>query len=231
MNRNDFFGFEDGDRDFPFYNDESFFSIKNKIILLFSLILFIFLSFGNIKFFNGQEQIIFFFVTFIPLLLLTQGNLSTFFRKPSLNDFRLIIICYLCYEIYYLAVYAFFSLINFKTTQATNMDLNFLILMTNILQIISEEIFRAFVFILLLYLLYKITNNRKISIIISSLVMLVLFGLLHYNTYPNIVQILFFQGFGSIFELFGYLKTKNLVVAILIHLIINFSGWLVLMVR
>ena len=131
MHRNDFFEFEDNNMDFPFYKDGTFFSGKNLIITLLSIILFIFLSFGNIKFFNGQEQIIFFFVTFIPLLLLTQGKLSIFFRKLSLNDMRLIIICYLCYEIYYLAVYGFFSLINFKTTQITTMDLNFLIVLKN----------------------------------------------------------------------------------------------------
>ena len=50
---------------------------------------------------------------------------------------------------------------------------------------------------------------------------------MHVNTYGyNIIQILLLQGFGSIFEFLGYLKTKNLAIPIIIHLLINISSWI-----
>ena len=61
----------------------------------------------------------------------------------------------------------------------------------------------------------------------SEVFVLIIFGLLHVNTYSyNIIQILLLQGLGSIFEIFGYLKTKNLVIPIIIHLLINLASWI-----
>jgi hypothetical protein len=183
---------------------------------------------GPVKFYEGQEQIILFLITLIPLLLLTKCNLSSFFRKLSLNDIRLIIVSYIGYKIYYLIVYGFFQITNYTTTSAESyfLNLNLLTVIVNLLQIFSEEIFRIFIFLILMYYLYKYTNNRKISIITSTVIMLIVFGLLHVNTYGyNIIQIMLFQGLGSIFEFAGYLKTKNLAIPILIHILINISSW------
>lgn len=229
MSNVDFFDFEDKNIDFPFYNEKSIFDKNAIIIILSSLFLFTFLILGPIKFFEGQEQIILFLITIIPLLLLTKCNLGLFFRKISLNDLRLVIVSYIGYKIYYLIVYGLFQLTNYATTSSDiyfqNMDIFSLII--NILQIFSEEIFRIFLLLILMYYLYKYTKDRKKSIIISTVIMLIIFGLLHVNTYGyNIIQILLLQGFGSIFETFGYLKTKNLAIPILIHILINVSSWI-----
>jgi len=183
---------------------------------------------GPVKFYEGQEQIILFLITLIPLLLLTKCNLSSFFRKLSLNDIRLIIVSYIGYKVYYLIIYGLFQITNYTTTSAESyfQNINLLTVIVNLLQIFSEEIFRIFIFLILMYYLYKYTNNRKMSIIISTVIMLIVFGLLHVNTYGyNIIQIMLFQGLGSIFEFAGYLKTKNLAIPILIHILINISSW------
>ena len=122
-----------------------------------------------------------------------------------------------------------FQVTNYVTTSAESqfLNMNLLTLIINTLQIFSEEIFRIFLFLILMYFLYKYTNNRKKSIIISTVLVLIVFGLMHVNTYGyNIIQILLLQGFGSIFELLGYLKTKNLAIPIIIHLLINISSWI-----
>lgn len=228
MSNVDFFDFEDKSTDFPFYKENNVNEKKSKIIMLSSLFLFIFMILGPVKFYEGQEQIILFLITLIPLLLLTKCNLSSFFRKLSLNDIRLIIVSYIGYKIYYLIVYGFFQITNYTTTSAESyfLNLNLLTVIVNLLQIFSEEIFRIFIFLILMYYLYKYTNNRKISIITSTVIMLIVFGLLHVNTYGyNIIQIMLFQGLGSIFEFAGYLKTKNLAIPILIHILINISSW------
>lgn len=228
MSNADFFEFEDKSIDFPFYNEKNIYDKNSIIIILSSLFLFIFLILGPVKFFEGQEQIILFLITIIPLLLLTKCNLSSFFRKISFNDVRLIIVSYIGYKVYYLIIYALFQITNYTTTSAESQFINMdiLTLLVNFLQIFSEEIFRIFLFIFLMYYLYRYTNNRKKSIIISTIIMLIIFGLLHVNTYGyNIIQILLLQGLGSIFEFAGYLKTKNLAILIIIHVLINISSW------
>ncbi|MBE6486086.1 MAG: CPBP family intramembrane metalloprotease [Methanosphaera stadtmanae] len=228
MSNVDFFDFEDKSTDFPFYKENNVNEKNSKIIILSSLFLFIFMILGPVKFYEGQEQIILFLITLIPLLLLTKCNLSSFFRKLSLNDIRLIIVSYIGYKVYYLIIYGLFQITNYTTTSAESyfQNINLLTVIVNLLQIFSEEIFRIFIFLILMYYLYKYTNNRKMSIIISTVIMLIVFGLLHVNTYGyNIIQIMLFQGLGSIFEFAGYLKTKNLAIPILIHILINISSW------
>lgn len=230
----DFFDFEDKDIDFPFYNEKSVFDKNSIIMILSSIFLFIFLILGPVKFFEGQEQIILFLITLIPLLLLTKCNLGMFFRKISLNDLRLVIVSYIGYEVYYLIINALFAITNYTTTPPStyfqNMDIFAMIM--SFLQIFSEEIFRIFVLLLIMYYVYKYTKNRKKSITISTIIVLIIFGLLHVNTYGyNIIQILLLQGLGSIFETFGYLKTKNLAIPILIHVLINVASWVVLLLR
>lgn len=201
----------------------------NFTILLASTIIFIFLIYGPIKLPNGQEQILLFIVTFIMLLLFTKGNIGTFFRMPGKKDIRLIIICYILYEAWYIAVLAFFSLINYQTTQATPTDLNNFILATNMLQIIAEEIFRALLFLLLLKIVYNRGFPRKKAVIISIMLTLIVFGLLHFNSYQNILQILLIQGFGGFAEMYPYIKTKNLTLSVIVHILLNLASWSILL--
>ncbi|WP_323736845.1 CPBP family glutamic-type intramembrane protease [Methanosphaera sp. ISO3-F5] len=231
MNNNDFFDFEDKKYDFPFYNQENKQSQNGIKILLLSTIIFIFLITGPIKLPNGQEQILLFIVTLIMLLLFTQGNIGTFFRLPEKKDIRLIIICYILFEVYYIALLSFFSLIHFQTTSGVNNDLNTWILLINILQIIAEEIFKALMFLLVLKIIYSKGFSRKKSIIISTIIVLLIFGVLHYNSYPNIIQIVFMQGLGGFAELYPYIKTKNLTLSVLVHICINFASWIPFMLR
>ena len=64
----------------------------------------------------------------------------------------------------------------------------------------------------MLYLTYKLTGNRKISIVFASIVTLVMFDAYHFQ--PNmggwmrIVSDILIRGLGSIFEFYGYSKTK-----------------------
>lgn len=161
--------------------------------------------------------------------MLTKCDLSPYFRKLSLNDVRLIIVMYILGKVLYLITYFFLGLINFQTTSSTVTDLSAFTLFLNMFQIIGEEFFRISLFLLIMYMVYKYTNNRKTSIIISTVITLLIFGVLHINTYNNLIQILLFQGLGSIVELFGYIKTKNILVAIIIHILINLSNWVFLL--
>ena len=88
-----------------------------------------------------------------------------------------------------------------------------------IFSMMGEELIKFIPLMLFMRLVYKYTNNRKLSIIVSALIVMVFFGLLHYDpeTTP-LLSVIVIQGFGSIFELYGYIKTKNLFVPYLCHL-------------
>ncbi len=232
MNKNCYLYFEDTDEDFPFYNEKNFLKSKKGISLLFSVILFIFLILGPIKFYAFEEQLVLFFIMTIPFLYAVDGKYEILFKKPKFQDITTIITGWLGFETYFMLLQIFMNYINFKRVPGLHIPGLELTLIANLFQIIGEELFRAVLFLILLYIFYKLTNDRKKSIILSLLIVLPTFGLLHINSINSMIQILIIQGFGSIFETYGYLKTKNVVIAVLIHILVNlsssFTGLLVL---
>ena len=71
----------------------------------------------------------------------------------------------------------------------------------------------------LLRVIYKYSNNRKLSVIISVALILIMFASMHAFNPIMFIFALFIQGFGSIFEFYGYIKTKNVLVSFLCHLL------------
>ena len=90
-----------------------------------------------------------------------------------------------------------------------------------IVQLMGEELFKILLLIIVMFIIYHFTKNRRLSIIISSIVTMAIFGLAHYQ-YGPIIQILLIQGLGSIFDLYAYLKTKNVLVSYSAHLLFDF---------
>ncbi|MBQ6444029.1 MAG: CPBP family intramembrane metalloprotease [Methanosphaera sp.] len=66
--------------------------------------------------------------------------------------------------------------------------------------------------------MYKYTDNHKVSIIVSMIIVMIFFALLHLTDMKSLVSVLVLQGFGSIFEFYGYVKTKNLLAPYITHL-------------
>lgn len=225
MNKSNFLSFEEEGQDFPFYNKQGQYTKKDAYILLIAIILFTLLITGPIKFYNGQEQIIIFLTMTFMMLLFNRTNHGTFFKKPRKKDLRTIIVCYILFHVYYLVAVNFLQIIHYPTVQYPFTQITLMMLIIDTLQIIAEEIFRAMLLLLVLYITYQKTQKRKKSVIISMIITMTIFGLLHYNTYPSILQILLLQGFGSIFELYPYLKTKNLTLSVTVHFLINLASW------
>ncbi|MBR3213487.1 MAG: CPBP family intramembrane metalloprotease [Methanosphaera sp.] len=66
--------------------------------------------------------------------------------------------------------------------------------------------------------MYKYTGNRKVSIMVSMIIVMIFFALLHLTDMKSLVSVLALQGFGPIFEFYGYVKIKNLLVPYITHL-------------
>jgi membrane protease YdiL (CAAX protease family) len=85
---------------------------------------------------------------------------------------------------------------------------------------LAEELIKFIPLMFFMRLFYRVTANRKLSIIVSTVIILIFFGLLHYEPgLTPIASVLLIQGAGSIFELYGYIKTKNLLVPYISHLL------------
>lgn len=101
----------------------------------------------------------------------------------------------------------------------TNIDLIFWIML--FIQLLGEELFKVSVFLILMHLIFKIAS-RKLSVILSTIITLTIFGLLHYTAYSGaIVHIILVIGWGEIFYFYAYLKTKNVVVSYITHLLVD----------
>ena len=67
---------------------------------------------------------------------------------------------------------------------------------------------------------FRFTNKRNLSFVLSMILVLVFFAFLHYEpSTTSLVSILLLQGAGSLVEMYGYAKTKNLLVPYISHLL------------
>ena len=152
------------------------------------------------------------------MLGVCRSHLSLLFKKLTKNDILLIFILlglslvagsilnFLVDSLFPVPSYhygTFFTFVcgSFECLFLDNLALNML----------SEELFKFALFILVLALTYKLSGDRKISIVCASVVTLVMFGASHFTGvggWRRIVSDILTRGLGSIFEFYGYLKTK-----------------------
>lgn len=217
---------EDG-IDFPFYNDIPKLSAKEWSILAIVVVLFIFLSSlkGIPKIYHST---IYCLIMLIPALYICKGNYSLFFKKPKLRNIKTIILCYILYNIYTIAISIILKNIGYDLAPNLNTELtiNFMFYLSIAIQLIGEEFFKIFILLIIMYVIYRFTNNRNLALYIGIIGTLLAFGLAHYSAYSGrILQILLIQGLGSIFNLYAYMKTKNFVVSYTVHILIDFTGF------
>ena len=139
---------------------------------------------------------------------------------PSRRDILLVLALFAGYLIYALImsnVLDFFSIASSGTVEMESVD--FMMMISAVFSLIGEEFFKFIPLMFFMRIVYKYSNNRKLSVIISSGLIMVMFASIHSYNLEMFIFALFIQGFGSIFELYGYIKTKNIIVSYLVHLL------------
>ncbi|WP_407413000.1 hypothetical protein [Methanobrevibacter sp.] len=68
--------------------------------------------------------------------------------------------------------------------------------MSLVVQLWGEEFFKILLLIIVMYLVYRFTENSTSAVRISIIVTLLIFGLAHVSAYGNILQVLLIQGLG-----------------------------------
>lgn len=216
---------EDG-VDFPFYNDIPKLSTKEWSILAVSAVIFIVLCCIELpKFIHA---LLYCFVLLIPALYICKGNYNLFFKKPRLKDFKTIILCFIGYLIYSIIIGFILTHFGYHVVGDSNGALatSMMFYVSLFIQLVGEELFKVFILLIVMYLVYKKTKNRSKAIYAGILTTLIIFGIAHFSAYSGrILQIILIQGFGTIFNLYAYMKTKNVVVSYLVHILIDLSSF------
>ena len=107
---------------------------------------------------------------------------------------------------------------------ATNFSISFIVGL--FFQLMGEEFFKVFILLIVMYLVYKFSRNRDLALGLGIVVTLFAFGISHMGAYGSLLQVLLIQGIGTIFNLYAYMKTKNIVVSYIIHVMIDLYGYL-----
>lgn len=211
----DWFKFEDRDYDFPFYNNNPQITKRGWLVIFFAFLFGFFLATSE-KFIISIIGCI---LLIVSVLYFLKWDYKAILRMPSRNDILLAVVLFIAYILYTLAmdpILAQFGIISSGTVDPTSFSV-----MTSfefIFWVLGEEFIKFIPLMFFLRVLYKYTNNRKLSIIISVALVMLMFASMHAFNYVMLIYAVFIQGLGSIFEFYGYIKTKNIIVPFLSHL-------------
>lgn len=206
------------DLDFPFYNENPRIPISGWIILFLSLVLGFFV-YGIFDFSDLIVGAVATAIIFIPLLYYSKWDYSILLHMPTGKEILLAVIMFIGYILYSFMIFFIMEMFGVSITGNVMMDILPGSITSLIFGIAIEELVKFIPLMFFMRLFYKYSKNRKISFVFASIPVLVGFGLLHLSDEMTLLSVLLIQGLGSSFELFGYYKTKNLLVPYLSHLL------------
>lgn len=218
----EYFKFENNKRDFPYYKHNPELSKTAWFVLL----LMVPVSFLVYTLLSEKSEIIgslaFCLVLLIPLMYYSKWDFSLMFYKPTKSEIKLAFLLFIGYLIYATVVGEILEVL-IHTPSVVGGDsavVNLETFSSLIFSMMAEELVKFIPFMFFMRFIFKYSHNRKLSLIISMIIVLIFFGLLHYDpATTSLISILLIQGLGSIFELYGYIKTKNILVSYLSHLL------------
>lgn len=216
--------FLDDGIDIPFYNDVPKLSTFDWIVVLACVLLVI----GYITVIDIPADLLPFavFLTgLIPALYICKGNYSLFFKRLRLKDIRLAVVLVICIYAYTIIMGLIISLISGNMAGHVGLGeaVTVMSVLAMIIQVFGEEFFKIFLLLLVMHVIYNCTRDRAMALLLGLILSMIIFGLVHYTAYEGrILQILLIQGFGSVFEYYAYLKTKNVWACFLVHVLRDF---------
>ncbi len=216
---------EDG-IDFPFYNDIP--KLSTTVWAILAILVFLFAVQAYTHAIPQPYSYVYYFVIMVvPALYICKGNYGLFFKKLRLRDLKIIILCFLASLIFPMIMSAILNAFGYPLAHDSSVASTFSVvfILANFVQLLGEEFFKILLLLILMYLVYKFTNNRNLAIRIGIICTLFAFGIIHMGAYGRLLQVLLIQGLGSIFDLYAYMKTKNVLVSYIIHLLVDFTAY------
>lgn len=215
MSEISWFNFENKDLDFPIYKKNPHVPKWGWIVLLIAMLAGFIFMIGTSIF----AALLSMLIILIPLLYFLKWDYKAIFQKPKAKDIGLAMALFVGYIIYsllmgtaleYLGIVGG-DLVDYATMTWMSIPPLFFSLM-------SEELIKFIPFMFFMRVIYKYSNNRKLSVIVSMIIVMIFFASLHALDFNMFLFAIFVQGFGSIFEFIGYIKTKNILISYITHL-------------
>lgn len=224
----------DESRDFPFYRHNPKISSGGWLLLILSvpvaLLVYALVGFES----EIIASVLFCLIMLVPLLYFSKWDYSLMFRKPTKNEIILAILMFAGYMIYALCLGSVLDMVGLGGVEASSAEEVGVTIQSTVgllFSMMAEELLKFIPLMFFMRLVYKFTDNLKISVAVSTAIVLLGFGLLHYAPPTNtIVSVLLLQGLGSLFEMYGYLKTKNLFVPYISHLLTDAVMFIIILV-
>ena len=215
MSEIDRFKFEDKERDFPIYKENPPISKKAWVVLLFLTLFGVLFGGGS----GLADSIIICFIMIAVLLYFLKWDVQAIFQKPKIKDIALAVGLFVCYMIYAFIMSTLLEQVGLTGGNLVDQStISIISTIPLIFSLMTEEIIKLIPFLFFLRVFFKYTDNRKLSIIVSMLLVMLIFASLHAFNFKMFLFAIFIQGFGSIFEFIGYIKTKNLLISYITHL-------------
>lgn len=213
MENIDFFNFENKDKDFPIYRNNPYISKAAWLVLFLVLIPGILLISDS----SVLSSIMSCLVILVPLLYYLNWDYTLLFYKPKRKDILMAVALFIGYIAYSLLIMEVISPLNLSSAMVDTQT-NLMVIPPMAISLMTEELIKFVPFMFFLKLFYKYSGNRKLSVVLSVLFVMVFFAFLHSFSLEFFLFALIVQGFGSIFEFYGYVKTKNLWIPYITHL-------------
>ena len=217
----DFFNFEDKEWDLPFYNGVPKLSFLKWGLLVLGVILFLAVLYVPININELVFAVLLVLVTLLPTLYALGKDWKMMFRLPERKDIKPLVVVVILEIVYSLGMLFLLSSTGlFVHNPAQDAAVTVTNIISMIIKVFGEELFKIILILLVMTVLYRFLN-RKISIVISSLAVAILFGFLHAGFYGGILNVILIQGISSLFDIYLYIKTKNVTVSYTCHMLFD----------
>jgi len=208
-----YFKFEKGVHDFPFYNNNPPLSNKSWNILCIILILSILYTIITHK---VLPTIITSSLILIYLLWSSNWNYKIVLHKPTSEEIIFLIVLiiikvsFVCWII---------TISNYTSFVSSVPLISFGNLISFAWDALIDDVILFIVMLLSMKLIYQYSKNRKSAIILSSIITIGIYGTLYLSLNLNILSIflVLYRYLGFTFDIFAYIKTKNLAICFLLH--------------
>ena len=217
------FFWERPELDFPLYDDETM-GLWQPILLIGSAVA----ALVSLSFLPDSRMVksaALFLGPLVPYLIVARGNIFTIIKRPRLGDIILVPVTLILTIAYSLGMGILLYKLGFEIqgNAVYNETRDAVFFASLFVQLFGEEMVKLNIFLGVLILAFKRTGNRKMSVVAAVIITLFIFGIAHFRAYNgSLVQILLIQGAGSIFALFCYMRSKNILTSYAMHFLQDF---------
>ena len=216
MSEIDWFSFENKDFDFPFYKKNPHLPKWGWPLLFILIFVSFFVMLIPPEILGAALSCL---VLLVPILYFLKWDYRAIFRMPTTKEVGLAVVLFIGYIVYAFVMGEALAMVNLEPTSTIEgIEITLASIPPLFFSLMGEELIKFIPFIFFLRVFYKYSNNRKFSVIASMIIVMVFFAGLHVMDANSIIGSLLLQGFGSIFEFYGYIKTKNIWISYITHI-------------